>query len=147
MQKPAILRLTEASDPLKVAEIFETELSTASDEGQGTKKVDFYLLEEQMDHHEVAVLGPHASQYLLKHYASHFGIAPERVQLIGQLAQLEEFNVLHLNFNEYHPDESKLAFIAMTELTKLIPTEKLLINELSRTVTDTNIYQLCFMLE
>lgn len=59
---------------------------------------------------------------------------------------MEEFNVLHLNYREYDPDESKIVF-AVNELNQLSTTEKLFLNELARTVTDTNMYQICFILE
>lgn len=51
-----------------------------------------------------------------------------------------------MNFREYDPDESKIVF-AIDELNQLVLTEKLFLNELARTITDTNMYQICFILE
>ena len=99
-----------------------------------------------MEAHEVTFVGPTFTEYILSHYQSAFGISAERVNAIRQLSQLEEFNVLHLNYREYDPDESKIVF-AVNELNQLSTTEKLFLNELARTVTDTNMYQICFILE
>lgn len=66
--------------------------------------------------------------------------------MIRQFSLLEEFNVLHLNFREYDPDETKIVF-KIKELNKLSTNDKLLLSELARTVTDTNVFQVCGLLE
>ena len=54
--------------------------------------------------------------------------------------------MLHLNCREFDPDESKLAF-AIRDLALLSAPDKLFLNELSKTVTDTNLYQVSFIME
>ena len=62
MQRPAILRLVEAQDLAKVAEIIETEF-VREDEPTLT---DFDKLQDDMADQEVTMLGPIVSEYILK---------------------------------------------------------------------------------
>ena len=75
-----------------------------------------------------------------------FGIRDDLVELVRALCQLEEFNILNLNQAEFEPNDSKVGF-AITQLQNLSTSDKLLINVLSHTVTDMNLYQLCYLLE
>ena len=54
--------------------------------------------------------------------------------------------MLHLNCLEFDADESKIVF-AVTEFKNLPTCDKLLLNELSRAVSDSNLYQVCFLFE
>mmetsp|Transcript_30627 Transcript_30627/g.40760 ORF Transcript_30627/g.40760 Transcript_30627/m.40760 type:complete len:134 (+) Transcript_30627:253-654(+) len=133
MQRPAIKRLLEASSHDKIDEIIRCELST--DEGE----IDFYYIGEQMDEHELTFVGPAFSEYALNKHWRYFGIREDLVDLTKSLSHLEEFNVLHLNSSEFDADDSKIIF-AVGQFGRLSATEKLFVNELSRTVTDTNLY-------
>ena len=79
MQRPAILRLVEAQDLVKVAEIVETEFVMEDEAGI----TDFEKIEDDMAEHEVAVLGPVVSQYILKQCASQFGISAQRFEIVS----------------------------------------------------------------
>lgn len=133
------MRLLEATELEKVEEILINEFSEQS-------QVDFFEIAEQMDAHEVTCVGPIFTEYILQHYSNAFKLSADRVSAIRQLSQVEEFNVLHLNYREYDPDESKIVF-AINELNRLSTTDKLFLNELARSITDTNMYQICFILE
>ena len=68
------------------------------------------------------------------------------MDLIKQLSQLDDFNILHLNVAEYDVDDTKVSF-GIEQLASLCLSDKLLVNEISRTVSDMNLYQLCFSFE
>lgn len=79
MQRPAILRLLEATEHAKVEEILTNEFADQS-------QVDFFEIAEQMEAHEVTFVGPTFTEYILSHYQSAFGISAERVNAIRQLS-------------------------------------------------------------
>ena len=68
MQRPAILRLLEATDQAKVQEILINEFSDQS-------QVDFYEISEQMEAHEVSGVGSVFTEYILQHYQNAFQIS------------------------------------------------------------------------
>ena len=72
-----------------------------------------------MELHELTVLGPSFSSYVLEKHWRYFGIKEELFELIGQLCQLDEFNVLHLNSAEFDADDTKIVF-AMEEFNALL---------------------------
>lgn len=61
------------------------------------------------------------------------------MDLIRQLSQLDDFNILHLNVAEYDVDDTKVSF-GIEQLTSLCLSDKLLVNEISRSVSDMNLY-------
>lgn len=62
------MRLLEATSHDTIEEIVRNEL--ADDEGE----MDFYEIAEQMEQHEVSVVGPVLSRYVLERHWRHFGI-------------------------------------------------------------------------
>lgn len=104
MQRPAIERLLEASSEDKIEEIVRTELCT--EEGD----IDFFNIGEQMDLHELTIVPPAFSTYVLDKHWQSFGIRESHIELIRALLQLDEFNILHLNRAEFEADDSKVFF-------------------------------------
>lgn len=98
------MRLFETTDEAKIEEIVSTELST--EEGD----IDFFFIGEQMDKHELVVVSPAFSTYVLDKHWRTFGISENLVELVRALSELEEFNILHLDCAEFEADDSKVAF-------------------------------------